>query len=204
MTRSPQYSAVAIVLHWAIALAIVALLVAGLWMTDAIKQPESRNFAFKVYQWHKALGLTVLVLTVVRIGWRLINPPPPLPVSMTRFERVASGVAHAGLYTLMLALPLAGWAMVSSSSLGFPTMIFGLFEWPHIPMLAGLEDKKPAEALFKATHKYLAFGAIGLIGLHVGAALKHQFVNRDGVLARMVPGLGRSRLGRRASQTSIG
>lgn len=204
MARSPHYTIVAIVLHWTIALALFVLLGAGLWMTDAIKQPETRNFAFKVYQWHKALGLLVLVLTVVRIGWRLINPPPPLPASMSRFERVASGFAHAGLYALMLAIPLAGWAMVSSSPLGFPTMVFGLFEWPHIPYLAGLEDKKPAEALFKATHKLLAFGAIGLIGLHVAAALKHQFINRDEVLARMAPVLGAPQSGRPPSHTLIG
>ena len=198
MTRSPRYSAVAIVLHWAIALAVLALLGAGLWMTDAIKVPETRNFAFKVYQWHKALGLTVLVLTLVRIAWRLMNPPPPLPAGMTRFERLAASLAHVGLYALMLGIPLAGWAMVSASPLGFPTMVFGLFEWPHIPMLAGLEDKKPAEALFKAIHKYLAFGSIALIALHVGAALKHHFVNRDDVLARMLPGV------RAAQKSSIG
>jgi len=188
MVRSPRYSLVAIALHWTIALAIFVLLAAGLWMTDAIKQPETRNFAFKVYQWHKALGLTVLVLTLVRIGWRLANPPPPPPASMTAFEKAASGLAHAGLYALMLALPLAGWAMVSASPLGFPTMIFGLFEWPHMPVIADLEDKKSVEAVFKFTHKVLAYGAIALIGLHVAAALKHHFVNRDGVLARMVPG----------------
>lgn len=188
MTRSPRYSAVAMILHWSIALAILALLAAGLWMTDAIKQPETRNVAFKVYQWHKALGLTVLVLTLIRICWRIANPPPPLPASMSSLERAGSGLVHAGLYALMLAIPLAGWAMVSASPLGFPTMIFGLFEWPHISVLAGLEDKKPAEALFKATHKYLAFGAIVLIVLHVAAALKHHFINRDNVLARMLPG----------------
>ncbi len=198
MTRSPRYSAVAIALHWSIALAVLALLVAGLWMTDAIKAPETRNFAFKVYQWHKALGLTVLVLTLVRIVWRLMNPPPPLPAGMTKFERVAASLAHVGLYTLMLAIPVAGWAMVSASPLGFPTMVFGLFEWPHIPMLAVLEDKKPAEALFKAIHKYLAFGSIALIALHVLAALKHHFVNRDDVLTRMLPGV------RAAQKSSIG
>ena len=78
--------------------------------------------------------------------------------------------------------------MVSASPLGLPTIVFGLFEWPHIPMLAGLEDKKAAEALFKAAHKYMGFGLIALLILHVGAALKHHFINRDDVLARMLPG----------------
>ncbi len=198
MTGSPRYNAVAIALHWSIALAVFALLAAGLWMSDAIKVPETRNFAFKVYQWHKALGLSVLVLTVLRIVWRVMNPPPPLPAGMTSFEVMAAHLSHHGLYALMLAIPVAGWAMVSSSPLGFPTMVFGLFEWPHIPRLAGLEDKKAAEALFKTVHKYLAFGAIALIVLHVGAALKHHFVNRDDVLARMLPGV------RAAKKSSIG
>ncbi len=188
-TRSPHYTAVAITLHWLIALAIIVLLAAGLWMTDAIKQKETRNFAYQVYQWHKALGLTVLVLTFARLAWRLLNPPPPLPPGMSAFERFGAHVSHIAFYVLMVAIPLAGWAMVSTSSLGLPTIIFGLFEWPHIPILADLADKKPAEAAFKLTHKYLGFALMGLLALHIAAALKHHFVNRDDVLARMLPGV---------------
>jgi cytochrome b561 len=198
-SRSPYYTTVAIALHWTIALAIVTLLVAGIWMTDAIKQPETRNFAYKVYQWHKALGLTVLVLTLARIGWRLMNPPPPLPAGMSSLERLGAQLSHGAFYALMLAIPLAGWAMVSASPLGLPTMVFGLFEWPHIPWLSALEDKKPAEAIFKAAHKFMGVGLIALLGLHIAAALKHHFVNRDDVLARMIPGLRA-----RPSKSSIG
>lgn len=189
MTRSPSYTAVAITLHWLTAIAILLLLIAGLWMTDAIKQPDTRNFAYKVYQWHKALGLTVLVLTLARIGWRLLNPPPPLPTGMSRLERMGAAFSHAAFYGLMLGLPLAGWAMVSVSPFGLPTMIFGLFEWPHIPWLVDIADKKPVEAVFKSAHKYMGFGLMALLGLHIGAALKHHFVNRDDVLARMLPGV---------------
>ena len=189
MTRSPRYDAVAMTLHWLIAAAVLALLIAGLWMTDAIKQPETRNFAYRVYQWHKALGLTVLVATFVRLGWRLANPPPPLPSDMSRWERIGAELSHGAFYILLLAIPLAGWAMVSASPLGLPTIVFGLFEWPHIPMLADLADKKPAEDFFKGAHKYMGFGLMALLALHVAAALKHQFVNRDGVLARMTPGV---------------
>jgi cytochrome b561 len=188
-TRSPHYSVVTMTLHWLTAVAIVLLLVAGLWMTDAIKHPETRNFAYKVYQWHKGLGLTVLVLTALRIGWRLANPPPPLPATMTAFERAGASFTHAAFYVLLLAIPLAGWAMVSASPLGLPTIVFGLFEWPHIPVLAGLEDKKFAEDAFKAAHKYMGFGLMALLGLHVAAAMKHHLVNRDDVLARMLPGV---------------
>lgn len=187
--RTQHYSAVAMTLHWAMAAAIIALLAAGLWMTDAIRQPETKNVAFRVYQWHKSLGLIVLVLTFLRIGWRLANPPPPLPDGMTGFERLAAHVTHVAFYALMLAIPLAGWAMVSASPFGLPTIVFGLFEWPHIPMLAGLEDKKPYEAIFKSAHEFMAWGLLALLVLHVAAALKHHFINRDTVLARMLPGV---------------
>ena len=189
LTRSPHYTAVAITLHWLIAAAILVQLGAGLWMSDAIKQPETRNFAYRVFQWHKAIGLIILTLTLARIAWRVANPPPPLPADVSGLERIGSQVAHAALYGLMLAIPLAGWVMVSASPLGLPTMIFGLFEWPHLPVIVDLENKKPVEFAAKLTHKYLSFGLIALLGLHVAAALKHHFVNRDGVLARMVPGL---------------
>jgi cytochrome b561 len=191
-TRSNHYTRVAIALHWLSALAIIGLLLAGLWMTDAIRDPATKNFAFEVYQWHKSLGLLLLVLTLARLTWRLMNPPPPLPPGMSRFERTAASLTHIAFYALLLAMPLAGWAMVSASPFGLPTMIFGLFEWPHLPVLAGLEDKKPVEAVFKSAHKFMGFGLMGLLALHVGAALKHHFINRDTVLARMLPGRAKS------------
>lgn len=187
--RPKTYSTVAIALHWLTALAILALLAAGLWMTDAIRQPATKAFAFKVYQWHKSLGLIVLVLTVLRLSWRLVNPPPALPDGMSRFERMAAHFTHVAFYVLLVAIPLAGWAMVSASPLGLPTIVFGLFEWPHLPAVAGLADKKSAEALFRVLHEWMAYGLIALLVLHVAAALKHHFVNRDDVLARMLPGV---------------
>ena len=182
-----RYSVVAIVLHWTIALALIALLAAGLWMTSAIRTPGSQALAYEVYQLHKSLGLVVLALSLLRLGWRLLNPPPPLPEAMTGVERVAAHAAHLAFYALMIGMPLVGWAMVSASPLGLPTIVFGLFEWPHIGWLAGLEDKAAAEAALKAAHRYMGYGLIGLIVLHVGAALKHHVVDRDDVLARMLP-----------------
>jgi cytochrome b561 len=190
-TRSPHYTVVAIALHWLTALAVMTLLAAGLWMTDAIQQPDTKAVAFKVYQWHKSLGLTVMVLTVLRIIWRVMNPPPPLPSDMTPFERTAASLTHAAFYTLLLAIPLAGWAMVSASPFGLPTMVFGLFEWPHITPLTGVEDKKAVEAVFKFAHKIMGFGLIVLLALHIAAALKHHLVDHDDVLTRMLPGASR-------------
>lgn len=183
------YSTVAMVLHWAIAAAIVGLIAAGTWMADAIKVPETQGLAFSVYQWHKSLGLTVLVLSVLRLVWRFVKPPPPLPASMPAWERTLAGVSHTVFYVLMIGMPLLGWAMVSASPLGLPTIVFGLFEWPHIPFLADLEDKKPIEDALKTAHMAGGYLLAGLLVLHVGAALKHHFVSRDDVLARMVPGV---------------
>lgn len=188
-TRSETYSTVAMALHWAIAAAIIGLLAAGWWMTDAIKVPETQGWAFVTYQFHKSLGLTVLVLSVVRLGWRLWHPPPPLPVGMSSFERLAARVSHTAFYVLMIGMPLLGWAMVSASPLGLPTIVFNAFEWPHIPFLANLEDKKPVAEAFKSAHAAGGLVLAGLVVLHIGAALKHHFKDRDSVLSRMVPGL---------------
>ncbi|MEO1281294.1 MAG: cytochrome b [Pseudomonadota bacterium] len=186
---SETYSTVAMVLHWLIALSIIGLIAAGTWMVDAIKVPETQGQAFVVYQFHKSLGLTVLVLSVARLAWRFVKPPPPLPSSMSGWERFAAHVSHSAFYVLMIGMPLLGWAMVSASPLGLPTIVFGFFEWPHIPYLANLTDKKPVEDALKQAHEAGGFILAVLLVLHVVAALKHHFVNKDNVLARMVPGV---------------
>jgi len=184
-----RYTAVAIILHWLIAAAILTLIVSGLWMTDAIKAPATQASAFAVYQWHKSLGLTVLALSLLRLMWRFANPPPPLPDGMGWLSRLAAHGTHWAFYILMIGMPLLGWAMVSSSVFGLPTIVFGLFEWPHIPMLAALEDKAPVEAAFKSAHRAGGYVMIALLILHVAAALKHHFFDRDHVLAAMLPGV---------------
>jgi cytochrome b561 len=180
-----RYSTVAIVLHWTIAAAILAQLAGGLWMVGAIRSTEAQTLAYHTYQWHKSLGLAILALTALRLCWRLANPPPPLPAAVSRIERIASRATHALFYVLTLGLPLVGWAMVSASPLGLPTMVFGLIELPHIGWLAGLGGG--VEAAFKAAHRGMAYALIGLLGLHMAAALKHHLIDRDDVLARMLP-----------------
>ena len=180
-----RYSAVAIALHWTIAAAIVAQLATGLWMVRAIRFAGSQALAFHAYQWHKSLGLTILVLSLLRLCWRLANPPPPLPATMTRIQRKAAKTIHGLFYMLMLGSPLLGGLMVSASPLGLPTMVFGLFEWPHIAWLAGLGGG--VEAAFKTAHRAMGYALIGLLALHVAAALKHHLIDRDDVLARMLP-----------------
>src|SRR5262245_6526436 len=184
-TTHVHYGAVAIALHWTIAAAILVQLATGLWMVRTIRFAESQAIVFHLYQWHKSLGLTILVLSLLRLCWRLANPPPPLPATMTWIARKSAMAIHWLFYLLTLGIPLVGWAMVSASPLGLPTIFFGLFEWPHIAALAGLGDR--VEAAFKAAHRAMGYAFIGLLTLHVAAALKHHLIDRDNVLARMLP-----------------
>jgi cytochrome b561 len=182
-----RYSGVAIALHWLMALAIIGLIMVGFWMGDAAKDPETRAAAFAAFQLHKSMGLTILLLTLLRLAWRLSHRPPPLPSTMKSWERGAARFTHIGFYVLMIAVPLSGWAMVSASPLGLPTYWFGLFEWPHIGPLAALENKEALKHDFYEAHELLAKLVIGLLLLHVAAALKHHFIDRDDVLSRMLP-----------------
>jgi cytochrome b561 len=182
-----RYGSVAMTLHWLIAAAVLVNLCLGLYMADL---PRSDPYRFILFQTHKSIGLTVLVLSLLRLGWRLMNPVPPLPRGMNPVLRIVSRFSHILLYFLIVAIPLAGWALVSSSPLGLPTPYFGLFSWPNIPMLANLPRAIKIQNLhfFEDTHSLLAFTMIGLLALHVTGALYHQFVRRDDVLRRMTPG----------------
>ena len=177
--RPARYGAVAMALHWAIAALILGMLPLGFIMVDLSPVDPLK---FELYQLHKSFGLTILGLTVVRLGWRLANPIPPLPDTLKPYERVAARLTHYGFYVLLFALPLSGWIMASASSLPTGTY-FGLFT---LPALVG--DDEAILGTARQVHEYLGFGIIGLLVLHVGAALRHHFLLKDDVLARMVPG----------------
>jgi cytochrome b561 len=192
-----RYTAVAIVLHWAIAIAIFGLIALGWWMGDALESPDTQAQAIAAFQLHKSLGLTVLTLSVLRLAWRLINPAPPPPEGMKAWERLVATATHAAFYLLIIAMPLSGWLFVSAGwsvhdqrPLEVPTVYFGMFEVPHLLGLSALPDgiRATAAAILEFGHSKLAWVAIVLTILHVGAALKHQFADKDGVLGRMVPG----------------
>ena len=184
-TPRTRYTLVAILLHWSIAACLLGMLGSGLWMVRAIREPASQALAFEVYQLHKAFGLLVLVLTAVRLIWRLTHRPPPLPAETPLWQRAASHAVHLALYGLTFAVPFAGWLMVSASPLGFPTVPFGLFEWPHLPVLGLGIEADVLEGWLKLAHRWLAYVTAGLLVLHIGAALFHQFVERDGLIGRM-------------------
>ena len=169
-----RYTRVAVWLHWSIAALIVAQLVGGIVMH---KLPNSVSFKFEAYQMHKSFGLVVLALSLVRLAWRLTHRPPALSSDHAAWERVLARITHVGFYVLMIAVPLAGWAMISNSP--FPSPLFlSPIEIPKLPV-GGSAD------LWAEVHEYLAFGILGLLGLHVAGALKHHYVDKDGTLARM-------------------
>jgi len=184
-----RYGSVAMTLHWLIAATIVVNLCLGLYVAEILTDQDPSRLA--LIQIHKSIGLTVLVLSLVRLGWRIVNPIPPLPESLSPGLKILARATHYLLYVLIIFIPLTGWALVSSSPLGLPTSYFGLFHWPHIPFLADLTraQKTPLHRAFFGMHKHLAFSAIAVLVLHVTGALYHQF-HGDDVLRRMLPGTG--------------
>ena len=192
---APRYSTVAIVLHWTIALAVLSMVPMGWWMSDAIADPGSQDLAYRVFQLHKSIGLTILALTALRLVWRLVHIPPAPPPGRP-WEHALAAVTHAAFYGLLFALPLSGWLYVSTGwsapqdrALAVATSWFGLVPVPHLPGVAeaSTEARRGLAHGALGAHSLMAWMVLVLAGLHIGAALKHQFVDRDGVLARMLP-----------------
>ena len=177
-----RYSSVAMLLHWMIAALIVLQVVLAGRMEG--RTPE----AFAIVQLHKSIGISVLLLSVLRLIWRWLNPPPPEPTSLSVWERRLSHLVHWGLYVVMIGMPITGWLAVSASRLAFPTLLFGVVPWPHIPGLADLAPSAKAmwHEVGEVSHELIIKGAYVLVALHVAGALKHQFSSRDEpVLPRM-------------------
>jgi cytochrome b561 len=179
-----RYDSVAIALHWLTALAVVGMLAMGLIMTDL---PRGSSLQFALFQLHKSVGVTILGLTVLRLGWRLAHRPPALPDEMPAWEKRAAHAGHLGLYALLLGMPLSGWAMVSASPRNIPTILYGVIPWPHLPVLSTLANKKPVADALEDLHSAAAWILIALLVVHVGAALRHHFLLNDDVLRRMLP-----------------
>jgi len=173
-----RYSTVAIVLHWLLGAALVAIFVVGVYMVDLPFSPQR----IKLYNWHKWAGVSILLLSALRLVWRLTHPAPALPrkvaQAMPAWQHWVHHGTHGALYVLFFAVPLIGWAY--SSAAGFSIVLFGLVP---LPDWVGV-DKALAEAI-KPFHELSAFALMGLVLLHVAAALKHQFIDRDGLLDRM-------------------
>ncbi len=176
MTQAKKYSSVAIALHWLLAVAIIVSFSVGIYMADLPLSPQK----LKLYNWHKWAGATILALSAVRLLWRLGHrPPADLPAPA--WQKAAARTTHWAMYLLFFAVPLLGWAY--SSAAGFPLVWFGILPLPDwVPV-----DKALAEAL-KPWHGWFAKALAALVVVHVAAALKHQFFDRDGLIGRMWPG----------------
>jgi cytochrome b561 len=190
-SRPPRsgYSRAAITLHWLIA-ALILTNIALAWYFTRLKGPaEVAPLAL-----HKSIGITVLLLSCARVGVRVAIPPPKLPDHMPAWELAAARTLHTLFYLLILALPLTGWAMVSASPLirVHPTVLFGVLPWPAVPYPGLSSDQRhDVGHFFGGAHLSLAWIAYFAIALHVGAALKHHFFDRDEVLGRMAPWFAR-------------
>jgi cytochrome b561 len=170
-----RYTGLAIALHWLMAVMLVGSFSVGLYMADL---PFSMA-RLKLFNWHKWAGVTILALALLRLLWRLTHrPPPALPAPA--WQQSAAHLTHLALYALFFAVPLVGWAY--SSAAGFPIVWFGVLPLPDfVP-----KDQALAE-LIKPWHEILAWALAGLVALHVAAALKHHFIDRNGLLDRMRP-----------------
>ncbi len=170
------YTRTAKSLHWLMALAIFAIFALGLYMHELPFSPEK----LKLYSWHKWAGVSIFMLFVFRLGWRITHQPPALPQNMKAHEQWLAHAGHLGLYLLMFAVPLSGWLM--SSAKGFQTVWFGILPIPDL-----LSKDKSLGDLLQTVHWALNMLLALTVAGHVLAALKHHFVNKDDVLARMLP-----------------
>lgn len=172
-----RYTTVAIAFHWLMALMIVGAFTMGLVMTDI---PGITPTKLKYYSWHKWAGVTILALATVRLLWRLSHAAPPYPAHMPHWQTSAANTLHALLYLLMFAVPLSGYLYTLSA--GIPVVYFGLFQLPVV-----IDPNPEWKPVFKAVHYWLNVTLAICVAGHVGAALKHHFIDRDGLIRRMMP-----------------
>lgn len=185
LSRS-RYSSVAIVLHWTIAAALVIQILVG-WRMD--EGPRGAG-SFALFQLHKSLGIAILMLSLVRLGYRLVRRPPQAPSGRAAWETGLAKTVHVLFYVCLIGLPLTGWVIVSASRTNIPTLLFGMLPWPHIPWLPDLPAAAKAgwQAAGGFGHDALVKLTYALLGLHLAGVFKHQFVDGDADLSRMAPG----------------
>ena len=176
MTPRRRYTRTAVGLHWLMALLLLAAFAVGLYMTGLKLSP----LKLQIYSWHKWAGVTLFLLALLRLGWRAGHRPPPTPEGTPRWQAVAAEGTHHLLYLLMLVIPLSGWLM--SSAKGFQTVWFGVLPLPDL-----LAKDKELGDLLATVHQLLSYVFAALVVTHTGAAFKHYFVDRDEILARMLP-----------------
>ena len=171
-----HYTATAKLLHWLMAALLFGLLALGFYMHDLPLSPTK----LQIYSWHKWAGVTAFLLLWFRLFWRITHRPPALPDSMPKLMQFAVHAGHLLLYGLMIAIPLSGWLM--SSAKGFQTVYFGILPIPDL-----LDKNKELGDLLALVHKSLNLLFVAVLTGHIGAALKHHFIDKDDILIRMAP-----------------
>lgn len=173
-----RWGHVSIALHWATLVLILGLVAVGFLMQELPNTPLKRD----VYLMHKSFGLTVLFLTALRLGWRLLQPAPALPAGTVRWQRWAAHAGHGALYALLVAIPASGWTYNRASN--FSTDWFGL----TLMGRAGAVDAE-LKAIAGAVHEWSVYALLALLVVHAGAAFHHHYQLKDAVLRRMAPWL---------------
>lgn len=171
-----SYTAIAKLFHWGMALVFAGLIALGFVMTDMPLSPEKLQY----YSWHKWAGVSVFMLVWLRLGWRVLNPPPAYPSTMSPWLQRFAHVGHVALYALMVVIPVSGWLL--SSAKGVPTVWFGVLPLPDL-----VEKDKALGHLLHDVHEVLNFVLLFLLAGHVAAAMKHHWIDKDDILKRMLP-----------------
>ena len=186
MSLPARYTRTAIALHWLIAL-LISMNLLLIWFVDY--WPEDR--VRLVIDTHKSIGITVLGLAVVRLLWRYTHRPPALPSSYARWEVNASHWAHMTLYFVIFLMPMSGWLQDSAwkDAAAHPMLLFGVIPWPRISWIASIQPaaKETLHDAFGALHTYGSYLLYALWAAHMAGALKHQFVDKENELQRMLP-----------------
>jgi cytochrome b561 len=173
---SGRFGLVAKTFHWLTLALLIGSFTLALTMIDLPLSPRK----LQLYSWHKWFGVTVFLVTILRLGWRLLDPAPEQLARMPRWQRRLAGLSHATLYAVLIIMPLTGWVM--SSALNLPLVYLGII---YVPSPFGV-DSALGESM-KLVHGGLAIALLVLVGVHVAAALYHQVILRDDVLRRMLP-----------------
>lgn len=172
-----RYTRTAIGLHWLMAILIIATFALGVIMTD---MPGFSPTKLKLFSWHKWAGVTVLLLAALRLLWRLKHKAPAYPATMPTWQQTAAHALHGMLYLLFFAVPVSGYFYTLAA--GFPVVWFGL-----IPLPVLMDASPEWKPLLKTTHFILVYSLATLVAAHLAAALKHHFIDRDGIMQRMLP-----------------
>jgi len=172
-----HYGSVSKLFHWLTVLILIGMFTIG-FFGGSVQDAATRS---SLYQGHKATGLLVIMITLLRLGWKLINPRPRLPDNIPAWQRKSANAAHFLLYGFLLAMPFSGWIMATAAG-KYPNF-YGLFVAP----LPGIEQSKALAKTFSQVHGIIAWCFLAVIALHLLAALKHHFINRDTVLRNMLP-----------------